>query len=378
MINSKPEHYIGIMSGTSMDAVDAVLVSIDQQEIKTLAHYSKDIPFELKQKLSLLCSPGENEIEQYGHLDILVAELSASAVNCLLQTESIPHQEISAIGSHGQTIRHRPDAVKPFSLQIGNPSIIAHKTNITTVADFRMADIAAEGQGAPLVPAFHQAAFQSKTDFRAIINIGGIANITLLNPKTNSDTSLDSVKGYDLGPGNTLMDQWILKHQNKTFDTKGEWARTGQIIPTLLQSLLADTFIKKAPPKSSGREYFNLPWLNQHIKETIRANDVQRTLLEFTALTITSALKKETNGQPCDVYLCGGGVRNTFLYERINLLADSYTVTTTNKLGIDAQLVEATAFAWLAKQTLNRLPGNIEAVTGASQPKVLGGIYPAS
>jgi anhydro-N-acetylmuramic acid kinase len=380
MTNDKASLYIGIMSGTSMDGVDAVLVAIDDNNIETLAHHSNDIPLELRQQLTKLCFPGENEIERCGHLDILVAELTAKTVNTLLSKANLKPQDISAIGSHGQTVRHAPNAAKPFSLQIGNPSVIAHQTNITTIADFRMADIAAGGQGAPLVPAFHLAAFQSKTDLRAIINIGGIANITLLSPgnKALTDQTLKNnipVKGYDIGPGNTLLDQWILHHHNKTFDMNGDWARTGKIIPQLLNKLITDEFIQKAPPKSSGREYFNLSWLNHHTDNTHDARDVQRTLVEFTAQAIANTLKLEVNNLPCDIFLCGGGVRNSFLLERIKSLLPNHSISTTCSLGIDAQLVEATAFAWLAKQTLNRLPGNIEAVTGASHQKILGGIY---
>jgi anhydro-N-acetylmuramic acid kinase len=372
--------YIGVMSGTSMDAIDAVLTSIDGNDIETLAHHSKEIPSELKQQLSELCSSGENEIERSGQLDIVIAELISETVNTLVKNENLQPQDISAIGSHGQTIRHLPNAAKPFSLQIGNPSIIAHKTNITTIADFRMADIAAGGQGAPLVPAFHQAAFQSKTDFRAIINIGGIANITLLRPDNNTlagqaHKNHIPVKGYDLGPGNTLMDQWISYHQHKSFDMNGQWAKSGKLLPTLLNQFLEDDFIQKAPPKSSGREHFNLPWLKHHINGALEAKDVQRTLIEFTAQVIANTLKQETNNNACDVFLCGGGTRNTFLKERITSLLPNFNISTTCTLGIDAQLVEATAFAWLAKQTLNQLPGNIEAVTGASCQKILGGIY---
>ena len=316
---------------------------------------------------------GENEIEACGSADILVAELIARAVNKLLESEKLRAQDIRAIGSHGQTVRHQPNAPQPFSLQIGNPSIIAHQTNITTIADFRMADIAAGGQGAPLVPAVHQAAFQSESDLRAIINIGGIANITLISPKHQAAST--PIKGYDIGPGNTLLDQWIQHHQSKAFDINGDWARTGNIIPTLLNKLLADQFIQKAPPKSSGREHFNLFWLNALIECPQKAEDIQRTLVEFTAQSIATTLKKETQNKPCDVFLCGGGVKNTFLYERLSSLLPHYRISTTCSLGIDAQLVEATAFAWLARQTLNQFPGNIEAVTGASCQKVLGGIY---
>lgn len=370
----KEELYIGVMSGTSMDAVDAVLISITHNKFQTLACQSSTISPELKQQLSALCFPGNNEIERSAHLDILFAELIADTVNTLLIKQNLKAQDICAIGSHGQTIRHCPEAKKPFSLQIGNPSIIAHKTGITTIADFRMADIAAEGQGAPLVPAFHQAVFNPETGCRAIINIGGIANITLLHTKSN-DAKNNIVKGYDIGPGNTLMDQWILKHKHTPIDLDGEWARSGNILPELLEKFLADAFIQKKPPKSSGREYFNLAWLDTFSPYQANNEDIQRTLLEFTAQVLADTVNHETNGTPCEIYLCGGGVKNRFLYERINALLPDYRIASTGNLGIDAQLVEGAAFAWLASQTMQNLPGNIESVTGASCAKILGGIY---
>jgi len=376
----KKELYVGVMSGTSMDAIDAVLVSIANNTFKTLAHHSNPIPKGLQNQLSSLCSPGENEIERCGQLDVLFAELIARTVNTLLKNETLLPQDITAIGSHGQTIRHHPDLPKPFSLQIGNPSILAHNTGITTVADFRMADIAANGQGAPLVPAFHHSVFKPEKGFRAIINIGGIANITILNsssiaPQNTALKNEEEVIGYDIGPGNTLMDQWILRHKNEPFDINGCWARSGQVIPSLLKHLLADIFIKRPPPKSSGREYFNLAWLNNYIEGQPKDEDVQRTLAEFTAQVLANTINHETKNMSCDVFLCGGGVRNTFLRERIDSLLPKNKISTTCSLGIDAQLVEAAAFAWLAKQTLRRLPGNIQNVTGAHCSKILGGIY---
>jgi len=368
----KEELYIGVMSGTSMDAIDAVLVSISQNKLHTLACQSSTISFELKQQLSALCFQGNNEIERCAYLDILFAELIAETINNLLAKQGLKAQDICAIGSHGQTIRHDPEANKPFSLQIGNPNVIAHNTGITTIADFRMADIAAGGQGAPLVPAFHQAVFKPDAGCRAIINIGGIANITLLQTKQNKS---NKIKGYDIGPGNTLMDQWILKHKGTPIDLDGEWARSGNILPELLEKLLADAFIQREPPKSSGREYFNLEWLEALSPSQANNKDIQRTLLEFTAQVLANTVNNETDNNPCEVYLCGGGVKNCFLRERIIALLPNYQIESTCSLGIDAQLVEGAAFAWLAKQTMHKLAGNIENVTGASRPKILGGIY---
>lgn len=376
------ELFVGVMSGTSMDAIDAVLVSISHNEVKTLASQSSALPEELKQNLSALCVSNHNEIERLGQIDIVFAELIAETINTLLNKENIAASSIRAIGSHGQTIRHCPELPKPFSLQIGNPNVIAHNTGITTVADFRMADIAAGGQGAPLVPAFHQAVFAPESGSRAIINIGGISNLTLLHSTTPLSKkphkqNHPNVIGYDIGPGNTLMDQWIKLQKNLPLDTNGSWAKSGTVIPTLLEEFKSDAFIKKQPPKSSGREYYNLTWLNKYLNNQEQTQDVQRTLAELTAQIIADALRHETHNQPCEVFLCGGGVNNNFLRERIDSLLPTYQISTTNNLGIDAQLVEATAFAWLAKQALHGINSNNTNVTGAKCQKILGGIYPA-
>jgi len=370
--------YIGIMSGTSMDGIDAALCSVSNKNtLITIAQHSLEIPTTLRNTIQSLCSQGEHEIHKSRTADIEFAELSSRLVNELLRIQQLSASEIKAIGSHGQTIRHMPNEEKPYSLQIGNPSIIANLTGITTIADFRMADIAAGGQGAPLVPAFHHSAFAKKGHFRAIINIGGIANITTIPSGKNRE-----VRGYDIGPGNTLLDQWIQSKQKKPFDKNGDWGRSGQILPELLQQLLNDPYIQQKPPKSTGREYFNLKWLQSYLTKASNnpdANsldaDIQRTLIEFTAVSISNGIQLETNNTPCEVYLCGGGTKNTFLFKRLRHLLPNYHINTTQKLGMDPQMVEAAAFAWLAHQTLSGLPGNIPTATGATKHKILGGIY---
>jgi len=369
------EFFIGTMSGTSLDGVDTVLISIDEGKLSTLCDYSIDFPSNLREKIFTLCSQGENEIQRCGELDVVLADFTAKAINKLLLKANKSPNEVKAIGSHGQTVRHNPHGPHPFSLQIGDPSLIAHLTGITTVSNFRMADIAAGGQGAPLVPAFHQSVFSSQETARAIINIGGIANITFL-PLENSERS---IKGYDIGPGNTLMDQWIQQKLGKPYDNNGAWADSGRLLPALLCAFMEDEFIQKSGPKSSGREYFNLAWIKNHLEGENYSNneDVQRTLNEFTATSIANSIKLETQNTPCEVYLCGGGVNNNSLTQRLSELLPHYPIATTAKLGIDPQLVEAAAFAWLASQTIKGLTGNITAATGASCPKILGGIYPA-
>jgi anhydro-N-acetylmuramic acid kinase len=365
--------FLGTMSGTSVDGLDIALVSISEQKVETIDSFSKSFPNPLKNKIQDLCLSGDNEIERCGQLDVEFGEFTASAINEFLSERSLDKHSISAIGSHGQTIRHCPNLAFPFSLQIGNPAVIAERTGITTIADFRMADIAARGQGAPLVPAFHEAVFSAKDKPRAIVNIGGISNITMLKPDSDVKTS-----GYDIGPGNTLLDLWIYKNIQADFDNEGEWAKSGKLLPKLLKHLNRDRFVNQLPPKSTGKEYFNLAWLNTAIGDSLDstpAKDIQRTLTEFTAETISKSIRMESAAQACDVFLCGGGTKNTFLVERVASLLPEYTISTTSDLGIAPQLVEAAAFAWLASQTLSGLTGNIKAVTGATKDKVLGGIY---
>ncbi len=364
--------YIGVMSGTSVDGIDTVLASFSGKEIQTLNAYSAPFSAPLKSKLQALTLPGNNEIDRLGEASVELGKAIAKAVNMLLKHANINSSCVSAIGSHGQTIRHRPDRQQPFSLQIGDPSTIAHLTGITAVTDFRMADMAAHGQGAPLVPAFHQAAFGDSRSTRVVVNIGGIANISVLR------ASSDSLTGYDTGPGNMLMDIWIQRCQRKDYDQGGAWANSGKAINSLLLKLLDDPYFHQTAPKSTGKERFNIAWLLEKLgNNSYQDQDIQRTLLELTAISISDNISASTDGKACNVYVCGGGIHNSLLMSRLQALLPDYRLTSTLDLGIDPQLVEATAFAWLAKQTLNHLPGNACSVTGADRAKVLGGIYPA-
>jgi len=287
----------------------------------------------------------------------------------LLAKADIPASSINAIGSHGQTIYHAPDIRFPFSLQIGDPNIITELTGITTVADFRRRDIAAKGQGAPLVPAFHQAVFHHPNEHRCIVNIGGIANITVL-PKQQSA----EVIGFDTGPGNTLMDLWIKLHQNQSYDKSGAWAKTGNIDHGLVALLKQDAYFNAAPPKSTGKEYFSLPWIYQYFDAfSYKAEDIQASLCFLTAITICDAIKKHAPATE-HILICGGGIHNEYLLELIQQNIEC-PVESTEPYGLHPDHVEAVAFAWLARQTMNNLPGNLKEVTGAIDSVILGGIY---
>lgn len=358
------ELYIGLMSGTSADGINAVLVEFQPSQPKMIANYYQEYSDELRRDILSLCQPGSDEINRLADLDVKLGKIFAEIVKVLLKKESISPKKIRAIGSHGQTIRHYPN--KCFTLQIGDPNIIAAETGITTVADFRRRDIAVGGQGAPLVPAFHQAVFAKKDENRAIVNIGGIANITLLSTH-------DKTLGFDIGPGNVLLDAWTDQHLNQRYDKNGEWAATGKVNPSLLDTLLNDSFFKLPHPKSTGREYFNLSWLKQYLTHPITPQDVQTTLVELTAKTIINTVTHFfTTGK---ILICGGGAYNHFLMKRLTALAENFHVDTTQKFGIDPDWVEAMAFAWLAKQRIEGKPGNIPAVSGARSPAILGGIY---
>jgi len=355
-----------------MDAIDAVLMSVHDNDYTVMEHVSSPISATTRKELLSLCEPGSNEIQRLGEMDVRFGHEIADTIIKLLEKASISSSRIKAIGSHGQTVRHCPDAPNPFSLQLGNASIIAHKTGITTINDFRMADMAAGGQGAPLVPAFHAAVFSSREASRALVNLGGIANLTFLDKSGKKH-----IQGYDTGPANTLLDRWISIHKNAHYDEEGMWARTGSLQASLLEELCSDPYLERLPPKSTGREYYNQSWLDKFIPhaDQFHPEDIQRTLLEFTAKTVADALSK----LPCrEIYLCGGGARNTFLVERLQARLPDKAINTSATLGIDPQLVEPCAFAWLAHQTLKQLTGNQPSATGASRPKILGGIYPAS
>ncbi|OGT37393.1 MAG: anhydro-N-acetylmuramic acid kinase [Gammaproteobacteria bacterium RIFCSPHIGHO2_12_FULL_38_14] len=359
--------YIGLMSGTSADGIDAALVDCSNEKPTLIANHYTPHPLPLREKIIALCEPGENEIERLGELDILLGESFAHAVCELLKKKSLDPSAIQAIGSHGQTIRHAP---RRFTLQIADPNTIAVKTKITTIADFRRKDMAHGGEGAPLLPAFHQHLFASNQSNRAIVNIGGIANVTLLAPQKK-------VIGYDIGPGNVLLDGWIQTHLNERFDKNGEWATQGQVDPDLLEHMLSDPYFTQPSPKSTGREYFNLSWIKHYLKQfnkQIKPIDVQATLVELTARSILMDIRKHFLA--CEILICGGGTHNVLLMDKISALAHpQFSVCSTQKYGIDPDWIEAMAFAWFAKQTLERKTSNVPSVTGAKHAAILGGIY---
>ncbi|MBV1914957.1 MAG: anhydro-N-acetylmuramic acid kinase [Pseudomonadales bacterium] len=365
------------MSGTSLDALDCVAVDFGDQ-IRLLGTTNTTLTTEMRDKILRLCEggyssqPQPNELLSWAELDHQFAKLSAAAVNQLLQQLSIPPNQVCAIGSHGQTIRHFPDHDSPHSLQLGDPNLIAELTGITTVADFRRRDIASGGQGAPLVPAFHQGVFRDTTTDRVILNIGGIANITVLP----SDSSRPTF-GFDTGPGNTLMDSWIKRTRGVAYDHNGDWARSGRVNSQLLESMLSDNYFLKAPPKSTGRELFNLNWLNTQLAPftDIEAHNIQATLLELTAQSIATDINRSC--EKGEVLVCGGGALNQHLFNTLKAKLPNHKIATTAVAGLDPLWVEATAFAWLAKQTIEHLAGNIPEVTGAAGPRILGGIYPS-
>ncbi|MFT6916908.1 MAG: anhydro-N-acetylmuramic acid kinase [Motiliproteus sp.] len=368
-------YYLGLMSGTSLDGIDAVIVDLDTQPIKLIACVSRPIPAELKQSLLALTQPGDNEIERLGVADVQFSQLQAEIVNDLLQHAQLKSSQISAIGSHGQTIRHRPGGTTPFSLQIGDPNTLAELTGICVAADFRRRDLAAGGQGAPLVPAFHAECFARISAERVIVNIGGMANITQLRKDPDQP-----IIGYDTGPGNILIDSWIERHLQREYDHSGTWARSGTIDTPLLARLLRLDYFSQAPPKTTGREQFNLEWIDQQLAalgRPVAAADVQATLTELTARSIADAILKQQL-LSAEVYLCGGGAHNDYLLERLRILLSAFSIETTQALGIPADWVEACAFAWLAKRCVAQLPGNMPSVTGARGERILGGIYPGA
>ena len=363
--------FIGIMSGTSLDGVDVALTSFEGTTAENtgcqlIATHFLPYTAALKLELLTLHEPTSNELESATMMGNKLAVLYADAVNALLKSAHKKASEITTIGCHGQTIRHRPEL--GFTLQIGNAALLAELTNITVVADFRSRDIAAGGQGAPLVPAFHQAIFGSNQVNRALINIGGIANITYLGKD-------GAVLGFDSGPGNMLIDSWTKLKTGKDYDADGTWAATGVVLDALLLNMLAEPYFALHPPKSTGRDLFNDDWLKQHqLYPHLRPQDVARTLVALTTQSIVDALKK--CGDVDEVYLCGGGAHNSLLKAELQALLGDKKVLTTEQLGIGVDWVEATAFAWLAKQTIENKPSNLPAVTGAKGLRILGAIYP--
>ncbi|MEW8690636.1 MAG: anhydro-N-acetylmuramic acid kinase [Candidatus Thiodiazotropha endolucinida] len=363
--------FVGLISGTSLDGVDAVVVDLSSNQPHLIASHVEPYPTQLRASLRTLCQPGSNEIDRMGELDKQVAVTFATACRTVLADSGMTPHQVTAIGSHGQTIRHRPDAENPFTLQIGDPNTIAELTGITTVADFRRRDMAAGGQGAPLVPVLHQALFQKPGIKRIILNLGGIANITCL-----PDNTAKPVTGYDTGPANTLLDRWIENHRTVTLDQQGAWAKSGHINDSLLNELLSDPYFQQPPPKSTGREYFTLDWLLEKLTpHPLSAEDVQATLVELSAATIAQAILDEGYDES-EVLVCGGGAHNLYLLERLGNRLPSAEIQPTSAYGVDPDWIEAITFAWLAKRTLSGLNGNLASVTGAERNVILGGIYP--
>lgn len=359
------------MSGTSADAIDAALVQLDGKDCRVLHAIQLPLPDHLRAQIVSLFQSGDHEIDRMGSLDRDLGELFADAVQQLLSASGVSAREIAAIGSHGQTIRHRPRlrSGSGFTLQIADPNTIAEITGITTIADFRRRDMAAGGQGAPLVPAFHQAVFANKGRCRVVLNIGGIANITVL-------AADGTVRGYDTGPGNGLMDAWIFDCQGEKIDRNGAWAASGAVSPALFAQLHSHPYFSLPAPKSTGREEFSLTWLKEVLQSLpeVSAQNVQATLLELTARSVADQIAGLTD--LADVLVCGGGTYNQALMRRLGALLPGIPLRTTDEFGIPVDYVEAAAFAWLAMRTLNQLPGNVTAVTGANREVILGGIYP--
>lgn len=363
-----PQLYIGLMSGTSIDSIDATLVAFDADGTQLLQGVSYPLPDDLRAAIIALCTSGENEIERMGVLDRQLGRAFGQAALAVLETAGVTPDQVRAIGSHGQTVRHRPTrGENSFSLQIGDANTIAEITGITTVADFRRRDIACGGQGAPLAPAFHDAVFRSADTPRVVANIGGMANITTLTHQ--------AALGFDTGPGNVLMDAWIHRHSGHRYDEDGNWAKSGRVIDPLLQTMLAHPYLGLAGPKSTGREDFNIDWVIGLGTGECAPEDVQATLLEFTAATLCREIGKLPEPVQ-EIYVCGGGAYNVQLMARLRTLLAPRLVTTTADLGIAAEWVEGAAFAWLAKRTLEGASGNLPAVTGAQHPTILGAIYP--
>lgn len=367
----KSGRYIGVMSGTSLDGVDVVLAAIDDKMVAQQASLTWPMPIALKEAVLSICQGQPLTLSQLGQLDTRLGKLFAEAVLALMAQEQLSAKDIVAIGCHGQTIWHEPTGDAPHTLQIGDNNQIAALTGVTVVGDFRRRDIALGGQGAPLVPAFHHALLAHPIERRIVLNIGGIANISLLFPDK-------PVRGYDTGPGNMLMDAWIWRQLGKPYDKDAQWASGGKVVLPLLQNMLSDPYFAAPAPKSTGREYFNYGWLERQLAifPALDPRDVETTLVELTAVTISEQVL--LCGGCERLLVCGGGIRNPLLMARLSALLPGTEVTTTDEAGISGDDMEALAFAWLAWRTLAGLPGNLPSVTGASQASVLGAIYPAN
>jgi anhydro-N-acetylmuramic acid kinase len=366
------EYYIGLMSGTSLDGVDGVLADCGASSTRVLHHAYRPFPAELAAELLALNRSGPDELHRAALAANALVRIYASVVSELLQASGVPAGAIAAIGAHGQTVRHRPGAFDGtgYTLQLNNPALLAELSRITVVADFRSRDVAAGGQGAPLVPAFHRALFGRPGQTVAVLNLGGMSNLSILRD--------DAVLGFDCGPGNALLDAWCRQHTGQPYDDQGRWGAGGSVQQELLASLLQEPFFDQPPPKSTGRDLFHPGWLQERLERhaALRPVDVQATLSELTARSCATELQRHAPG--CRrLIVCGGGAFNTQLMQRLRALLPGVAVVASDAEGLPPLQVEAAAFAWLARKTLQRETGSLESVTGARGARVLGAIYPA-
>jgi anhydro-N-acetylmuramic acid kinase len=398
------QFFIGLMSGTSLDGIDGVLLQwqskphvvnslgqgqspvlrVNTPSLNVLQHVFQPFDAEFRAELLSLNTPGHNELHRAALAGNHLARQYAQVVQALRSDSGLQAHDIQAIGAHGQTVRHRPlefdanpsagQAAVGYTLQLNNPALLAELTGIDVVAEFRTRDVAAGGQGAPLVPAFHAEIFGNPKHTVAVVNIGGISNLSILR-SPSAQTIAPAITGFDCGPGNALMDHWVHLHQGTDYDANGAWASQGQVIPSMLQSMLAETFLHQPPPKSTGRDLFNPTWLKQHLRKEFKAVDVQATLCEFTAVAIAQDLKSHAPDAK-QLWVCGGGALNDHLMLRLQAHVPAAQVGSTDAHGLPPLQVEAAAFAWLAAKAMKRETGSLESVTGARGARVLGAIYP--
>jgi anhydro-N-acetylmuramic acid kinase len=363
-----PEYFIGLMSGTSVDAIDAVLMDFSVSNTHIVTSYSQSISSQLRSDINALIAT-RNLPKDYEKLDAQFAQASCETIDQLLKRASVNTKDVSAIGSHGQTIFHDPKGIPAVSIQIGNPQSIANISGIPTIGNFRQADIDAGGQGAPLACAYHAEVLQNSNEERVALNLGGIANISKL-PKNKNETII----GFDTGPANTLMDAWSQKYLNKPFDQDGNWAKSGKVNIDLLERMLEDSYFATLPPKSTGREHFNIDWIQHYLDAygiSVPPEDVQATLLAITIHSIADSINAWCP-QSTEILLCGGGSENKYFVEQLEKAFEDKIIKSTSDYGVPTKWMEAMAFAWLAKQNIENKPGNIPSVTGADKPVVLG------
>lgn len=363
---AKKALYIGILSGTSMDAIDATLVDFSKKAPVVVMAHSLNFPSSLRETIKNMTDNRHCDIRTLGKADTALGQLFANCCTALIKKSGVDRSQIIAIGSHGQTIFHEPNSELPFTIQLGNPNIIAVNTGVQTIADFRRKDIALGGQGAPLAPAFHTSLFENQYEDQWVLNLGGIANLTFIPGDKKQPTI-----GFDTGPANTLIDYWFHKHHQEKYDNNGHWAASGKTNAALLARFLEETYFHQPAPKSTGTEYFNTHWLERHLRKE-KPEDVQATLCELTAKTIADAIPNKQG----NLWVCGGGINNQFLLSKIKHHCEDMQIQSTQALGIHPQHMECILFAWLAKQTVNNQPGNLPSVTGAKRPAFLGSITP--